>query len=61
MVNSSKKPSYFFSIRLKGRYFELGRTTGNGLAGGTYNLDVQGTDFGVIGAVSDLRLTLANR
>ncbi|HEV3223548.1 MAG TPA: T9SS type A sorting domain-containing protein [Puia sp.] len=35
-------------------------TTGNGLAGGTYNLDVQGTDFGVVGAVSDLRLTLAN-
>jgi hypothetical protein len=35
-------------------------TTGNGLAGGTYNLDVQGTNFGLIGAVSDLRLTLAN-
>jgi hypothetical protein len=35
-------------------------TTGNGLAGGTYNLDVQGTGLGLIGAVSDLRLTLAN-
>ena len=35
-------------------------TTGNGLAGGTYNLDVRGMDFGVIGAVSDLRLTLAS-
>jgi hypothetical protein len=34
--------------------------TGNGLAGGTYNLDVQGTGYGLIGAVSDLRLTLAN-
>jgi Secretion system C-terminal sorting domain len=32
----------------------------NGLAGGTYNLQVQGTGFGVIGAVSDLRLTLVN-
>jgi hypothetical protein len=32
----------------------------NALAGGTYNLDVQGTGFGLIGAVSDLRLTLAN-
>ncbi len=35
-------------------------TTGNGLTGGTYNLDVQGTNYGVIGAVTDLRLTLAN-
>jgi hypothetical protein len=34
--------------------------TGNGLAGGTYNLDVQGTGYGLIGSVSDLRLTLAN-
>ncbi|HCL83920.1 MAG TPA: hypothetical protein DIC22_08090 [Chitinophagaceae bacterium] len=33
--------------------------TASGLAGGTYNLDVQGTGFGLIGAVSDLRLTLA--
>jgi Secretion system C-terminal sorting domain len=32
----------------------------NTLAGGTYNLDVQGTGFGLIGAVSDLRLTLVN-
>ncbi len=32
----------------------------NGLAGGTYNLQVQGTGFGLIGAVSDLRLTLVN-
>jgi Secretion system C-terminal sorting domain len=35
-------------------------STANGLAGGTYNLDVQGTGFGLIGAVSDLRLTLSN-
>jgi hypothetical protein len=35
-------------------------STANGLTGGTYNLDVQGTGFGLIGAVSDLRLTLAN-
>ena len=34
-------------------------TTGNGLAGGTYDLEVQGTGFGIIGNVSDLRLTLA--
>ncbi|HVS96380.1 MAG TPA: T9SS type A sorting domain-containing protein [Puia sp.] len=30
------------------------------LAGGTYNLQTQGTGFGVISNVSDLRLTLAN-
>ncbi len=30
------------------------------LAGGTYNLNTQGTGFGLIGAVSDLRLTLVN-
>jgi hypothetical protein len=35
-------------------------TTGNGLAGGNYNLDAQGTGFGLIGVVSDLRLTLIN-
>jgi hypothetical protein len=35
-------------------------TTANGLAGGTYNLDVQGTGFGTIGNVTDLRLTLIN-
>gem|GEM_PF-5057389 len=35
-------------------------TTGDGLTGGTYELVVQGTGFGLIGAVSDLRLTLAN-
>ncbi len=35
-------------------------TTGNGLTGGNYNLQVQGTGFGLIGAVSDLRLTLIN-
>ncbi len=32
----------------------------NGINGGTYNLQVQGTGFGLIGAVSDLRLTLVN-
>jgi Secretion system C-terminal sorting domain len=35
-------------------------STGNGLAGGNYNLDAQGTGFGLIGAVTDLRLTLIN-
>lgn len=35
-------------------------STGNGLAGGTYNLLAEGTGFGTIGSVSDLRLTLAN-
>jgi hypothetical protein len=34
-------------------------STGNGLAGGTYNLEVQGTGFGAIGNTADLRLTLA--
>jgi hypothetical protein len=34
-------------------------STGNGLAGGSYNLDVQGTGFGQIGNLNDLRLTLA--
>ena len=32
---------------------------GNGLAGGTYNLDVRGTGVGQIGNANDLRLTLA--
>jgi len=35
-------------------------STGNGLAGGNYNLDAQGTGFGSIGNVNDLRLTLSN-
>lgn len=35
-------------------------STGNGLAGGLYNLDVRGTGLGQIGGVNDLRLTLAN-
>jgi len=33
-------------------------STGNGLAGGTYNLQAQGTGLGTIGNVADLRLTL---
>ncbi len=33
-------------------------TTGNGLAGGTYDLEIQGTGFGAIGSVTDLRVTL---
>ena len=33
-------------------------TPGGGLAGGTYNLSGEGTGFGYIGAVADLRLTL---
>jgi hypothetical protein len=35
-------------------------TPANGLAGGNYNLDAQGTGFGLIGTMSDLRLTLIN-
>jgi hypothetical protein len=35
-------------------------STGSGLTGGNYNLQVQGTGFGLIGAVSDLRLTRVN-
>jgi hypothetical protein len=35
-------------------------STGNLLAGGTYELDAAGTGFGSIGSVSDLRLTLIN-
>jgi hypothetical protein len=34
-------------------------STGNGLAGGTYNLQAQGTGFGTIGNTADLRLTLS--
>ncbi|MHA4806791.1 beta strand repeat-containing protein [Flavitalea flava] len=33
-------------------------STGNGLAGGSYNLGISGTGYGQIGAVADLRLTL---
>lgn len=32
--------------------------TGNGLAGGSYNLDISGTGYGLVGNVSDLRITL---
>jgi Secretion system C-terminal sorting domain len=35
-------------------------TTGNGLAGGAYDMDVQGSGFGTIGNITDLRLTLAS-
>lgn len=31
---------------------------GNGLAGGSYNLDISGTGYGLVGNVSDLRITL---
>jgi hypothetical protein len=34
-------------------------SAGNGLAGGTYNLSASGDELGMIGDVSDLRLTLA--
>jgi hypothetical protein len=34
--------------------------TSSGLAGGTYNLGVSGTNFGNVGSVSDLRLMLVN-
>lgn len=33
-------------------------STANGLAGGTYNLQIRGTGFGSIGSVADLRVTL---
>ncbi|MBS1600117.1 MAG: T9SS type A sorting domain-containing protein [Bacteroidetes bacterium] len=35
-------------------------STGNGLNGGGYDLNIQGTGYGKIGNVSDLRLTLVN-
>ena len=34
-------------------------TAANGLAGGSYNMQIQGTGYGLVGAVSDLRITLA--
>jgi hypothetical protein len=34
--------------------------TAAGLVGGLYNIQIQGTNFGLIGTVSDLRLTLVN-
>jgi hypothetical protein len=33
---------------------------GNGLNGGTYSLQIQGTGFGQVGSVADLRITLVN-
>jgi hypothetical protein len=33
-------------------------STGNGLAGGTYDLGISGTGYGVINSINDLRLTL---
>lgn len=33
-------------------------STGNGLAGGNYDLGISGTDYGMISSVNDLRLTL---
>jgi hypothetical protein len=33
-------------------------STGNGLAGGTYDLGISGTDYGMINSINDLRLTL---
>jgi hypothetical protein len=35
-------------------------STGNGLAGGTYDLGISGTGYGVINSITDLRLTLAS-
>jgi len=35
-------------------------TAGGSLAGGTYDLDAQGTGFGKVGSVADLRLSLAS-
>ena len=34
-------------------------STANGLAGGTYNLRIDGTGFGMIGDINDLRISLA--
>ncbi len=34
--------------------------TETGIIGGSYNLQIQGTNYGLIGAVTDLRLSLAN-
>ncbi|MEJ0081973.1 MAG: hypothetical protein WDM78_13725 [Puia sp.] len=46
---------HFRSQRLK-----LGPLRRRGLVGGQYNMQIQGTDYGLIGAVSDLRLNLIN-
>jgi len=35
-------------------------STGNGLAGGTYDLGISGTGYGVINSISDLRVTLVS-
>ncbi len=35
-------------------------TAAGGLAGGTYDLDAQGTGFGTVGNIADLRLSLAS-
>jgi hypothetical protein len=35
-------------------------STGNGLAGGTYDLGISGTGYGVINSITDLRLTLVS-
>lgn len=42
----------------KNLYWTL--STGNGLSGGNYNLDVRGSGLGIVGNVNDLRITLAS-
>jgi hypothetical protein len=45
-------------VRRNDSYWTIG--TGNGLAGGTYNIRAGGTGFGTVGALTDLRLMLAS-
>ncbi|HVY75553.1 MAG TPA: T9SS type A sorting domain-containing protein [Puia sp.] len=61
-VTNTILPGYYdgiFPIVVrKNLYWTL--STGNGLSGGTYNLDARGSGLGIVGNVNDLRITLAN-
>jgi Secretion system C-terminal sorting domain len=52
-------PDGVFTIQVRKNLFWT-VAAGNGLAGGTYDLDASGTDFGTVGSVNDLRLMLVN-
>jgi hypothetical protein len=52
-------PDGLFTVVLR-KDLSWALATANGLAGGLYNLRAEGTGFGAVGAVTDLRLTLVN-
>ncbi len=56
---STSIPDGVFTVLLR-KDLSWNVTTANGLAGGTYNLRVEGTSLGAVGDVADLRLTLLN-